>query len=217
MDANWIEWIEAHPAFAGYVQMLGSILALAIAILIPFWQRQTLERAAALELRSKLKDVCLALSRVESLDEHDCLDEGPSELETVSPAEIARDLDRACMRLGLTSLQLLEPRCAVLVQELNDELSAICLHVSAHVEGKPNAPDVDINTLVGYEASVFALVREIQNVAPLARDGTLSHFINWRLDLHNSWHASTPKLAIKRIEPVSSVLKRMRARMSERF
>lgn len=52
-----LDWIEAHPGAAAWVQAIGSLLALGTALLLPYLQRRTLERARALKARPVVMDM----------------------------------------------------------------------------------------------------------------------------------------------------------------
>lgn len=49
-----LEWIEAHPGLASWVQALGSILALAVAFFVPWVERKRAEQVAVAAIASPL-------------------------------------------------------------------------------------------------------------------------------------------------------------------
>lgn len=134
-----LNWIEAHPGLAGYAQTLGSFIALGIAIGLPRLQRRSMEEAAELMFGSVLIECHAAVSMVECLaeDEPEFDVPGPA----LQPTEIARRLSRASARLDRVSLFEFSPKCRVLIQRLQSEMSAAAFRVEAYVEDNSTSLD----------------------------------------------------------------------------
>ncbi len=60
--ANFLCWIEHHPGLASWGQLIGSMLALGIAIAIP-WRQERLRRAEAAQRRKILKLAIVKIAR----------------------------------------------------------------------------------------------------------------------------------------------------------
>lgn len=54
-------WVENHPGLAAWMQAVGSIGALLIAIAIPLWERRRTEQAAALSIMEPLQNSILSI------------------------------------------------------------------------------------------------------------------------------------------------------------
>jgi hypothetical protein len=52
--SNLIVWMEDHPGIASWAQMVGSLVALIVAIGVPVWERRLAERAARLAFRGPI-------------------------------------------------------------------------------------------------------------------------------------------------------------------
>ncbi len=56
-------WIEDHPGLASWLQLVGTLLALAIAIAVPIIGRRNIEAAAILALRTPCKNASQAIRK----------------------------------------------------------------------------------------------------------------------------------------------------------
>ncbi len=59
-SVNVLDWIEAHPGLAGWVQAIGTIAAIVFAVALPMIQRRAAERAASIAARSPVTRALIA-------------------------------------------------------------------------------------------------------------------------------------------------------------
>lgn len=107
-----LEWIEAHPGLASWVQAVFTVVAIGIAIWIPHSDRKESERKASLGLRmplDRLLQGCLAARRYF---------ESPAN--TPQKERIQRDLAEAHAALQSAQTVLLSTACARAVQEVRE-------------------------------------------------------------------------------------------------
>jgi hypothetical protein len=169
-------WLEQHPGLAGYVQAVGSLIALGAALLMPVWQRHSLEHAAGLQLGGLIEQCFEALLGVQReffpdycRDPHaiDC----PTERRAApDPAKAVRQMARAIEQLERVSLFELKPQCRKLVHDLKGEMSLASAHAMAYADGAVEAQGFDEDTLEGYERSAYSLMLSIMKFAPGAGD-----------------------------------------------
>ena len=126
-------WIEHHPGLAGWLQAIGSLLAIAIAIMVPYWQaRKQGERAQAVrdqELHS-LEAVlsleishCIEFLEIQAANSSAQLARGTM-MRPIPPS--VRIFDANCGKLGL-----LKPDVARVVLEFYQQIDALQRFVTA--------------------------------------------------------------------------------------
>jgi hypothetical protein len=82
-------WIEDHPGLAAWVQAIGTIGALVIAIWLPVGQRRATERASAIAARSVVTEALSALT-VATKYRYESANDGPREIAIEQQLEMAR-------------------------------------------------------------------------------------------------------------------------------
>lgn len=193
-----LHWFEVHPGLAGYVQTLGSLFALIVAIRMPIWQRRSVERAAELSFRGILDECHSALGVVECLFGDDGFDVPGDE---IVPGDIAKQLVRATARLESVSLFELKPQCATLVQQLQREMSIAAAQVERYVDGPEQGLDLyDDDT----GQRIYRLMLEILNVMRAFNDAQLAATLRRQLDQIDERIAARPR--IKRVKALNSII-----------
>lgn len=142
-----LEWIEGHPGLASWVQAIGTVSAVFVAMLLPIWDRRRTERAAVLALRPAMTDAAMAFAGM-ALEPH---------------SELAR-------RVRLGALDRLNPRLSVHVARLAELLSGLPdQHVSEEtraLDGPPTFSGLDdmmTQKLVGLAAESLGAARKVDH------------------------------------------------------
>lgn len=169
-------WLEQHPGLAGYVQAMGSLVALYAAFLIPAAQRRSLEHAAGLRLGGLVEQCFEALmgAQREFFPDY-CRDPDayyvPGQDETApDPAKAVRELARAVDQLERVSLFELKPQCRALINDLKGEMSRASAHAKGYLGGDFEAQGFDEGALEGYEGDSYPLMLAIMKFVPGAGD-----------------------------------------------
>lgn len=195
-----LRWLEAHPGLAGYAQTLGSFVALSVAIGVPRLQRRSMEEAAELMFGSVLIECHAALSMVECLVAEDEFNVPGPPLE---PADVARRLVRASARLDRVSLFEFNPKCRVLIQKLQSEMSAATFQVEAYVE--ENSTSLDLYDH-GQDERVYRLMLALLGAMRAFRNDDLSWALRSQLDIIDQRNADRPTLKRVHAAPTGAAI-----------
>lgn len=182
-------WLEQHPGLAGYVQAVGSLVALGAAFLMPVWQRRSVEHAAELRLGALVEQCFEALlgAQREFFPDY-CRDPDaidlPGEEELVpDPAKAVREMAQAVGQLERISLYELKPHCRKLLQDLRVEMSRASAHASEYFDGDMEPCGFDADTLENYERSAYPLMLSIMKFAPGTDDKWLIARVQYETNL----------------------------------
>lgn len=196
-----LRWVEAHPGLAGYVQALGSFVALVVAIGVPTWQRRSIERAAELTFGSVLVECHTALNVIECFAADDGLEfdiPGPPS-NPPKFSEIAQDLVRATARLDRVSLFEFKPKCAALIHKLQREMSDATDLVGIYVEHEDEGVSLDLYNY-GLDETVYRLMLDILNAMSAFKDKGLSEMLRRQLDRIEQRRANMPRIKRVRVK-----------------
>jgi hypothetical protein len=165
--AEVFAWIEGHPGLASYIQMIGSLATLALAVWLPHRQRHALERATALQLRGGLRLAAYSVHSASYLFPSPQDYEPP--VEPPEPSTVAKDLARACSRLQGISLQHLRHDHAELLQGLQERMEQASDQFRAWMEGENHDFDSE-----GHEQNVYFQILQIYEAMPTTKDADLA-------------------------------------------
>ncbi|MGD9966108.1 MAG: hypothetical protein AB7T59_06285 [Hyphomonadaceae bacterium] len=188
-----LRWFEAHPGLAGYVQTLGSLIALLVAIRMPTWQRRPVERAAELSFGSVLNECYSAVSLVESLVDDDELDHDPDKSgPSVTPDDIVQRLERAVARLDCVSLFEFNPKCAALIQKLQSKMLEVAQMVRVYVDWGAEGASLDLYDLDQDEV-IYRLMLKILEAMNFIKDRELAATLRRQLGRIDQRNAERPR------------------------
>lgn len=170
---NVLAWIEQHPGLAAWLQAIGTLAALGIAIGIPIADRKRLERASAFAMKT-------LLTRAMDTGEHAQAYLRRERAETPEKDRVLKDLQVVDDALASFPLANLPPAAAPLFQRLREDLDGLRGLVQY---GEVGTPEMHVSAAAQMNA-VYGDLRALWRAAPGAGDkALLAHVQNKQANL----------------------------------
>lgn len=168
---NVLTWIEQHPGLAAWLQAIGTLAALGIAIGIPIADRKRLERASALAMKT-------LLARTMDTGEHAHAYLRRKRAETPEKDRVLKDLKAVDDALANFPLANLPPAAAPLFQRLREDMDGLRGLVQY---GEVGTQEMHASSTAQMNA-VYEDLRALWQAAPGSGDKTLLAHVQRKQD-----------------------------------